>query len=108
MLWHNLALQLGGCTVAELQRKMSSAEFTRWKAYFKLEPGEPFRTDLRFAVIARLLANIFRGKGDRPATVEDFMVFSNAKRRKAKEKPKTVAEMKSLWASIKAVLGAQK
>ncbi len=108
MLWHSLALQLGGFTVAELQRRMSSAEFTRWKAYFRLEPGEPFRTDLRFAVLARLISNMFRGKGQQPASIDDFMVYSNVKRRKAKEGPKTVAEMKSLWASIKAAFGVRK
>ncbi len=103
MLWHQLALQLGGRTVAELQRTMSSAEFVRWKAYYKLEPGEPYRTDLRFATLMALIANMVRGKKQKARTPKEFMLFSNRKHRI--RRAETVEEKWALWKTIKAVFG---
>lgn len=69
MFWHYLALAIGGATVEELQARMSSPEYARWQAYFKLEPFGMKRTDLNSSIIATVIAGIFGGD----AEVSDFM-----------------------------------
>jgi hypothetical protein len=55
-------------TVAELGRRMSSAEFTGWLEYAALEPFGPLREDLRAGQLASLVANIAGSKDATPAT----------------------------------------
>lgn len=59
MFWHRLALHLGS-TVEELQKRMSSAEFTRWIAYSSIEPfGFPM-DNYRMGVPAAAIVNAVR------------------------------------------------
>jgi hypothetical protein len=61
-----------GCTVAELQARMSSLEFAEWLAYYRIEPFGEERADARHASMAALIANIFRGK-HKAYDANDFM-----------------------------------
>ena len=36
-----------GCTVAELQTRMSAREFAEWKAFHRVEPVGPDRSDIQ-------------------------------------------------------------
>lgn len=72
-LWHDLALAIGGRTVAELKRDMSSKEFVDWAAYNNISPFTPDRVDLGFAVVAKMLYDIHKKKGARGLTYIDFM-----------------------------------
>ena len=47
-------------TVAELGRRMSSAEFSEWQQYALLEPFGPLREDERAGVVAAIVGNIAR------------------------------------------------
>lgn len=62
-----------GRTVAELGAALTSAELTEWLAYEQLEPWGEERMDWRFAVLDSLLANQWRGRGDRPVMPEAFV-----------------------------------
>lgn len=53
-------------TVAELGRRMSSREFTRWQRYAAVEPFGSPRDDLRAGEIAALIANVNRDSRRRP------------------------------------------
>ncbi len=53
-------------TVAELGRRMSSAEFSEWLAFSGLEPFGPAREDERAGVVASLMANAYRDRHVRP------------------------------------------
>lgn len=53
---------------------MSSREFGEWMAYSAIEPfGEP-RADLRAALVAKVIADVNRGKNTPPYKLEDFML----------------------------------
>lgn len=60
-------------SVARCQREVSSAEFAEWIAYYTVEPFGEQRADLRSAIIATVIANVNRGKGQRPFKTDDFM-----------------------------------
>lgn len=62
-------------SVREAQQRVDSHEFAEWMAYDRLEPFGPKRDDMRSAIIASILANVYRDKKRKPSpfTVEDFM-----------------------------------
>jgi len=71
-----LALALG-CTVGELEQRLTAAELSEWLAYDSLEPIGGMRTDFGFAMLASMYANAHRRSSDAPAKVTDFMPFLN-------------------------------
>lgn len=85
MALHDLALALGGMTVAELKNRMSLAELNDWGAYMKVNgPLSPIlRND---AAIARLAVSM-SGKG---AKMEHFMPWP--KREEPEENPMVIFE----------------
>jgi hypothetical protein len=53
---------------------MSSRELTEWEAYEAVEgPIGDGRLDHLFAMLASVIANVNRGKGQRPYQAEQFM-----------------------------------
>lgn len=70
-MWHRLALCLGG-TVAELQARMSSAEFTRWIAYSTKEPFGYHMDNFRMGQVAATVFNVSRRKNVSPASPSIF------------------------------------
>lgn len=88
-----------GCTVAELQARMSSREFSEWQAYAQVEPIGALRADLRNAMLMTLIANIYRDPKKRPEpfTPAEFLPFYEAE---AEEK--RAPEPGQLWAKLKA------
>jgi hypothetical protein len=62
-----------GCTVAELQARMSSREFSEWTLFYQQEPWGDERADYRAATIVAAIANTTRGKGQRVYQPADFM-----------------------------------
>jgi len=70
---------------------MDSREFAEWMAFYSIEVfGEP-AADIRNGLLCSLLANIWRGKGQRAFRPEDFMVLRERKRKG--------------WRQLKAALG---
>jgi hypothetical protein len=62
-----------GATVEELQERMSSAEFTQWKAYQNLEPFGYEMENFRMGVVASTMVNVApRKKGTKPLQPSDF------------------------------------
>lgn len=60
--------------VCEIERDMPSSELTEWMAYYRLEPFGQERDNLHAGMIASILANVYRKKGAKNFTVDDFMV----------------------------------
>lgn len=74
-------------TVAELQQRMSSREFTEWMAFYQLEPFGPWRDDIRIGVLGASLAPLLGDfKGARP-TPEMFMPAFHDKIASQREDP---------------------
>ena len=78
MFWHDLTALIGGCTVAELQERMTADEFAEWLAWSKIRGvfGEQ-RADLRNGILCALLVNVataMAGKRGK-AKPSDYMPF---------------------------------
>ena len=52
---------------------MSARRFAEWRAYSELEPFGPPAEFWRAGIIASMLANVHRGKHQKPYKPEDFM-----------------------------------
>jgi hypothetical protein len=63
-------------TVAELQDRLSLQEFWDWQLFAAKEPFLSERVDLMGALISSVIANVNRGKGQKPLTVDDFMIIA--------------------------------
>lgn len=55
-------------------------EFTRWMAYDMLDPGEPFRGDMRAALLATTFAGAFSKKGNKPR-FNNYLLFEIMRKR---------------------------
>lgn len=76
---------------------ISSRELTEWMALEQIE-GPLYgarREDLRAGVIAATVANVFRGKGDKPLSPEDFVMrFEDVQERAEKEAEQQVSMLR--------------
>lgn len=72
MFLFRLALALG-CTVAELNERMTAKELTEWQAYYQLEPWGTWRDNWHFAQFMKLFHDANRGSGSQAAKLSDFM-----------------------------------
>ena len=60
-------------TVAELLNRISNRELVEWMAFEQLEPFGYEQEMLGHAITAATIANVNRGKDQKPYKVEDFM-----------------------------------
>lgn len=83
-------------TVGELGRRMSSAEFGEWMAYYQLEPFGPLRDDRRAGEVAAMVANVNRDRKHRrePFTWLDFFPLHDA----APARPVSIFDKLQAWA----------
>jgi len=65
-------------------------------AYYELEPFGEERADLRAAIIACTLANIWRGKGQRSLKPHDFMPDFDKPGKTRGTKQQTTEEMRAV------------
>lgn len=85
-------------TVAELLDRTDSKEISEWIAFYSIEPFGEERADLRSAIIASTMANMWRGKGQRAFTVKDFMPQFDPKPKQSIETMKAIAKgIASQW-----------
>jgi len=70
-------------TKGELDARMSSAEFSEWLAYDRIDPFGEGRADVRIGVLSALIANIHRNPKKRaePYSAVDFMPFLQRERK---------------------------
>ncbi len=89
-----LALALG-MTVREMLSRMSALELTEWQRYYDVEPFGEERSDLRAAIVARVIA---QSNGARAAKLEDFI--PRFERREAR--PQTAADQMAVFRALAA------
>lgn len=68
-----LALNLG-CTVSELENRMSYKELLEWYEYSQIEPFLSDRVEIMLAKEMQLFANVNRSPKSKPFSIEDFMI----------------------------------
>ncbi len=66
-------------TGEELGEKLSAYELAEWRAYYDLEPFGDVRADYRTGLLASLVANMFKGKGEKLITPIELMLHQDAK-----------------------------
>lgn len=64
-------------TVRELLARIDSRELSEWMAYYELNPFGTVRDDLQAGIIASTIANVNRGKSDKPFAPADFMPYTD-------------------------------
>jgi len=81
---------------------MSWPQLVEWRAYWAAEPFGEQRADTRAALVAMLIANTHRDpkKQPKPFTIQDFMLFSGARKRVPYGEKAPVTSQED-WASIK-------
>lgn len=89
-------------TVAELQERMTSAEFAEWVALYSIEPFGDDRADLRAGVVASTMANLL-GSGRQVYGPGDFLLFSGADAGEASSGPGSREETRSILQAMGAV-----
>lgn len=82
-------------TVSEMTHRMSAAEFEEWRAYDRIEPFGPERGDLRAGIVAATVANVNRGKGQKPFSPTDFMPDFRPAQQRAAAKLKSALKARS-------------
>lgn len=53
--------------------EITSVQFAEWMAYSRLEPWGQDRDDLRMGIVASTIANVNRGKNQKPFKPDDFI-----------------------------------
>lgn len=82
-----------GRFVHEIKQELNGVQLAEYMAYDQLEPFGPQRVDAGFASMCVTMANAWRGKGQRPHTLEDFMLFKKKDRRQTVEEQIGMARM---------------
>lgn len=99
--YFRLALALGWPSVAWGLARISSRELTEWREFYRLEPFGEERADYRAALIAAVIANANRRKGQKPFAVKDFMPDFEGRPRE----PRTPEQLLSVAEMLNAALG---
>lgn len=77
---------LGIKSPEHLRRELTSRQIERWFAYYRFEPWGEQSAYWRAALVASVLANIYRKSGAQPATIADFMPRMGRVREQSPEK----------------------
>lgn len=81
-----MALRLGKGNVNALARSLTAKQFIDWEFFEQLEPFGDLRADYHAAQIATMIANVNRGKDQKPYKIEDFLIkFEEKKKQSPKE-----------------------
>jgi len=104
---YRLAVKLGKANVDELKRSLTAKQIMNWMAYAELEPFDERRQDVRIASIVQMIANVNRGKDQKPFTLNDVLLkFGIDQEELVTQKKQTPAqqfEIAKLWAKMMAV-----
>lgn len=79
---------------------MPSHKFAEWLAYERLEPFGEERADLRAAIIASSIVNVFAAKG-RTVKLKDFMIDWDAEPEAEMTDQQVFEKMKAAFKAIK-------
>jgi hypothetical protein len=86
---------------------MSAQEFAEWMAYYRIDPWDASRDDLRSALVCTVIANGNRSKKSRPFKVNDFLLNfreANQNRQVPEQDPKA---MQSQLIALTRALGGE-
>lgn len=73
MFAHRLAVEMHRPDVDAMLEEMTPQQWDYWQAFYSLDPWSGEREDWRAAMIAAVILNLFRGKGDPPISPKKLM-----------------------------------
>lgn len=79
-------------TVAEVQARMSVAEFIEWQAYIAIEPLGEHRADIRTALLMQQQLAIWKEKNAKLPELDTFIADWWGQQQPAAQPPLTLAE----------------
>jgi hypothetical protein len=82
--------------------RVPSKLISEWIEYARLEPFGEERADLRSAIVAATMANLWRGKGSKAAKAEDFMPTFDTPQQ---SEPQDLEDMKRAMQRIAGIVG---
>lgn len=88
----------GHVNVKAMLKLFTAKQFFDWQAYYQLEPFGGERDDLNAANVAQVVANVNRGKNQRPYTLDDMRL------KWEQERPERTSEQ--LFAMLKLIAAA--
>jgi len=80
-------------SVRRAQNEIDSREFAQWQAFGQIEPFGEVRDDMRAAMIACTIANVFRGKNKAAYQLDRFMLKFNMSSTKNRQSPDDMKSM---------------
>lgn len=81
--------------MGELERSLTQREFLEWMSFAKIYPFGPRHDDHRIAVLATLVANMFRDGGSEPVKPGDLMPWLKADQQREVVPAASAAEVSS-------------
>jgi len=69
-----MAVRLGRVNVDGMLRSLTAKQFMEWEHYARLEPFNELRDDYRAASIVQMIANVNRGKEQKPYALQDVLI----------------------------------
>lgn len=100
---YQLAVRLGRVNVDAMLRYITAKQFAEWEAYAQLDPFDELRADSRAALIAQVLANIHRGKGQRAYMLKDFLLKFGELEKVRRQTPEEQFNILKLLARVQAM-----
>lgn len=97
----------GEWDVGKIERGMSGKRFLEWEMYMQLEPFGELRADLRAASIVQVIANVNRGKKQKPYTLEECMLKFGQEPQKSRQTPEQQMAMLRILAMQQALVHKQ-
>jgi hypothetical protein len=91
-----LAVLAGRLDVDRMLSEVSGEQLREWLEFAAIEPFGDRRADYQTALLASVLANVWRGKGQRAAELKDFLLDF---RPKEKPNPQKLRNKLLAWAS---------
>lgn len=82
-----------GILPGELEQRLTSSDFVRLAAYYRISPWGPWRDDLRVAQLSALTFNINRGKGQEAMSPLDFIYDPIAAEEREKARDQAMLDM---------------
>lgn len=96
-------MRLGIANVDRLARSLTARQLMEWEAYAELEPFDERRADYRTASIVQTIANVNRGKNQKPYTLEEMLLKFGEQPKKRQQSPEEQMRILNLLAHVMAV-----
>lgn len=98
---------MGEINVDAMLRRITAKQFRAWAHYDQLEPFGEIRADYRTASIVQMIANVNRGKKQKPYTLQEMLLKFEEAEPKRKQSPQEQLSILNILAMQQALAAKQ-